>query len=339
MFQRALVAASLVGFMIGSAAASDKVIPVVAFESAAQPFEDTLVLRGRTEADRRVDVRSEISGLVASAPLRKGAQVKEGDVLCRISEGDRTAELVEAEAFLREAEANAEAATKLLERGFSSETTANTRMASLEASKARLLRAEINLKRLEIRAPFDGILETDTAELGSLLQNGSVCASLIALDPIKMVAFAPERSVDALTVGASVSARLITGRDLIGEISFVARSADRDTRTYLVEAQTPNPDLTIRDGMTAEMQVSLKAVDAHFIPQNALTLDNDGALGVRTVEEKATKFYAVNVLKGESIGAWVAGLPDEATIIVVGQEFVTDGQLVEVELIDPALMQ
>ncbi|MEO1613563.1 MAG: efflux RND transporter periplasmic adaptor subunit, partial [Pseudomonadota bacterium] len=260
-------------------------------------------------------------------------------VLCRISEGDRAAELAEAQAFLREAEVNAEAADQLVKKGFTAETTKNTRMAALEASRARVLRAEINLKRLEIRAPFGGILESDTAELGSLLQNGSTCASLIALDPIKLVAFAPERSVDELAVGAEVTAKLITGREVTGMISFVARSADRDTRTYLVEADTPNPDLAIRDGMTAEIDVALTARDAHLTPQNALTLNNAGTLGVRVVEEGAAKFYPVEILKDVSIGAWVAGLPEQAQIIVVGQEFVTDGQAVEVELIDPARLQ
>ena len=336
---RAVAAALILSFAASGLQASDKAIKVVAYESTAQPFSDALVLRGRTEADRRVDVRSEISGLVVSEPLRKGAVVQKGDVLCQISEGDRTAELAEATAYLREAELNADAAGKLLEKGYAAETTANTRMAALEATKARVLRAEINIARLTIRAPFSGILESDTAELGSLLQNGSICASLISLDPIKMVAFAPERSVDALATGAPVSAELITGRDLTGEITFVARSADRDTRTYLVEAATPNSDLSIRDGMTAEMRVTLTARDAHLVPQNVLTLNNEGVLGVRTVVDGAAKFVEVDILKDETVGAWIAGLPEQATIIVVGQEFVTDGQKVEADLIDPARIQ
>ena len=212
-------------------------------------------------------------------------------------------------------------------------------MAALEATRARVLRAEINMKRLEIRAPFTGILESDTAELGSLLQNGSTCATLISLDPMKLVAFAPERSVDALDVGARVSARLINGRVLEGEITFVARSADRDTRTYLVEAATPNPDLKIRDGMTTEINVSLKPREAHLVPQNVLTLNNHGVLGVRLAKDGKALFAPIEILKDDTVGAWVAGLPPKATIIVVGQEFVTDGAELKVELADPTRTQ
>lgn len=338
MNSRLVSAALTLGLAFGVAAQAAEV-SVVAFESTAQPFADTLVLRGRTEADRRVDVRSEIAGLITSPPLRKGAVVEAGEVLCRISEGDRAAEEAEAKAYLREAEMNAKAADQLLAKGYTAETTANTRLAALEAARARVLRAEINMERLEIRAPFSGILESDTAELGSLLQNGSICATLISLDPMKMVAFAPERSVDALEVGAGVAARLITGRVLEGEITFVARSADRDTRTYLVEAATPNPDMTIRDGMTTELRVSLSARDAHLVPQNVLTLNDAGVLGVRLVEDGKAAFAPVDVLKDDTVGAWVSGLPQTATIIVVGQEYVTDGAAVKVELADPARIQ
>lgn len=314
-------------------------VSVVAFKSTARPFTETLILRGRTEADRRVEVRSEITGLVSSPPLRKGALVKQGDVLCSLSEGDRTAEAAEAQALLKEATQMANVAGELLERGFSSETTANTRNAALETARARVLRAELNLERLTIEAPFDGILETDTAELGSLLQSGSTCASLIALDPIKLVAFAPERSVDQLTVGASVLGRLITGREVTGEISFVARSADRDTRTYLVEAETPNDDLSIRDGMTAEILVSLEGQMAHLVPQTALTLNDAGAIGVRLNVDGFADFAPVETLRDEAQGVWIDGLPTEADIIVVGQEFITEGQKLDVEYFDPSRTQ
>lgn len=337
MLKRAFATAILIGLIAGVAAAQEKAISVVAFESTARNFADTLTLRGRTEAVREVEVRSEIAGLIVSEPLRKGAVVAAGDVLCQLNEGDRAAELAEAQAYFQEAELNAEAADKLLEKGYTAETTAKTRAAALQAARARVLRAEIDIRRLTIRAPFGGILETDTAELGALLQNGSVCASLIALDPIKLVAFAPERSVDQIEVGAEISARLITGREVTGVISFVARSADRDTRTYLVEAETPNADLSIRDGMTAEIEVSLAPRAAHILPQNALTLNGEGVLGVRTVDEDGiARFNPVEILKDRTLGAWVAGLPDAATVIVVGQEFVTDGQNVSVKLTDPA---
>ena len=326
----ALILATVLALPLSIAAEEERSASVVVLKSTEKPYVDTLLLRGRTEATRRVDVRAEESGLVVSEPLLKGDIVKKGQILCRIAEGDRQAELTEAQARLKEAEIEEAAAKRLAERGFGAETTANTKSAALQAAKARIMRAEMGIVRLEMKAPFDGILETDTAELGSLLQNGNICASVITLDPIKMVAFAPERSVDSLSVGASVEGRLITGRKIDGEITFVARSAERNTRTYLVEAETENSELTIRDGMTTEMRILLEGKPAHELPQTALTLDNNGNLGVRLNIDSRVKFMAVEVLRDEERGVWVAGLPEQVEVIVVGQEFVTDGQLLDV---------
>ena len=81
-----------------------------------------------------------------------------------------------------------------------------------------------------MHAPFDGLLESDTAELGSLLQPGALCATLIQLDPMKLVGFANELQVARLTEGARAGARLAGGREVVGEVTFIARSADPQTR-------------------------------------------------------------------------------------------------------------
>ena len=263
-FSTGLIFAAALALPLTAWAQEERRASVVVLKSSSEPYVDTLLLRGRTEATRRVDVRAEESGLVVSEPLLKGDIVRKGQVLCRIADGDRRAELTEAEARLKEAEIEEAAAKRLAERGFGAETTANTKSAALQAAKARIIRAEMGIVRLEMKAPFDGVLETDTAELGSLLQNGGICASVITLDPIKMVAFAPERSVDALKVGAPVEGRLITGRAIEGEITYVARSAERNTRTYLVEAETENSELSIRDGMTTEMRILLEGKPVPF---------------------------------------------------------------------------
>lgn len=328
--KRALAAGLLACLAAAAGAETRPAISVVAVASEAAPYAEALILRGRTEAVRRVEVKAEISGLVASPPLRKGAGVSAGEPLCRLDEGDRPAELAEAEARMVEAQLNFDAASELSKKGFTSETKANAMVAELEQARARVLRARLDLDRMTIAAPFDGILETDTAELGALLTNGATCATVIALDPIKLIAYAPERTVDSLVAGALVKARLVTGREVEARLVFVARSADRDTRTYLVEAEAANADLSIRDGMTAELDIGLSPQMAHLLPQTALTLDDEGALGVRIAEAGVARFVPVEILRDEPRGVWVDGLPERAEVIVVGQEFVIDGQPVDV---------
>ncbi|MDT8327376.1 MAG: efflux RND transporter periplasmic adaptor subunit [Roseovarius sp.] len=347
--------------------APDKV-GVVAIHSQARVIDSTVILRGRTEADRLVELRAETSGLVISEPLRKGAFVAKGDLLCRLDPAARTANLAEARARLAEAmtrvpeaeartaearaqlteaEINVNAAENLERGGFASQTrVAATRAelssaraavqsassgleaarAGIESARAAISAAESEIARLEITAPFEGVLETDTAEIGSLLQPGALCATVLQLDPIALVGFVSEMQVARVERGAMATARLASGHTVEGRVTFLSRAADNTTRTFRVEIEVPNPDLTLRDGETAEIMISAEGKTAHLLPQSALTLDDEGTLGVRIVDgESHALFTPITLLRDTPQGVWMTGLPESADVIVIGQEYVTDG--------------
>ncbi len=354
-----------------------RVVRVVVMNSVAETVDSAVILRGRTEAAREVAVASETSGQVVSEPLRKGALVEAGDIMCELDPGTRQATLAEARARLaeaqgrvpeamaaiaeanarvRETEINLSNARRLSQDGFASETQLISAEAAFEAATAGLSRAEAGIasaeagieaaeagvaaaereiERLTIRAPFAGILETDTAELGSLMQPGAPCATIIQLDPIKLVGFVPEIDVNEVQVGAMAGARLTSGEELQGTVTFLSRRGDDLTRTFRLEIQVPNPDLAIRDGQTADIIVAAEGQDAHLLPQSSLTLNDDGDLGVRTVDaQNITTFVGVEIIRDTVEGVWVTGLPQEATIITIGQEYVIDGVTVDPHLED-----
>ena len=155
---------------------------------------------------------------------------------------------------------------------------------------------------------------------------GGVCADVIDLSSVKVAGFVSEREIDLLAVGQEARARLINGIEAVGNITFLSRVADEQTRTFAVEVVLPNPDGRIRDGMTAELRIDLPESKGHLVPQSALTLDDLGRMGVRIDEDGIARFRPIQILSLESGGAWVTGLANEARIIVVGQEFVRDGR-------------
>jgi multidrug efflux system membrane fusion protein len=169
-------------------------------------------------------------------------------------------------------------------------------------------------------------LESDTAELGSLLQPGGLCATVIQLDTIKLVGFVPEIAINHVQMGALASARLINGLNVHGEVTFISRSADKLTRTFQVEVTVPNTDLKISDGQTADIKITAQGSLAHLLPGSSLTLNDAGTLGVRVLAaENIVQFMPVTLIRDTMQGVWVSGLPPQSNVIVVGQEFVTDG--------------
>lgn len=304
---------------------------VVVQRISERDIESAVVLRGRTGAARQVEVRAETSGLVMSPPIARGSTVETGEVLCELAPGTRAASLAEAEARLAEAEINYNAATRLSEGGFAAQTRVAAADAARRAALAGVEAAQAELGRLTIRAPFDGRLEADTAELGTLLSPGGLCATVIRLDPIMLVGYAAESQIDRLALGALAGARLSNDEEVMGRVSFLARSADPATRTFRVEVTVPNPEQTIREGMSADILISATATRGHLVPGSALTLDDQGRLGMRLVDADNRTFFApVSILRDSPQGFWVSGLPDPADVVVVGQEYATDGIVVEV---------
>ncbi len=350
----------------------EQLVRVVVQASSAQPLASQVLVRGETEAARQVNLVAETSGAVISQPLRKGTFVTQGQAMCELDPGTRDTALAEAQARLAEARAgvpaaqasvqeakarleeakiNQNAASKLKEGGFASQTRLASAEASLEAAQAGVRAAESGIEsasaaiqsaeagvagaskeieRLIIRASFDGILESDTAELGSLLQPGALCATVIQLDPIKLVGFVTEVDVSRIDLGAMAKARLLNGQEVAGKVSFISRSGDPTTRTFRTEIEIPNPDLNIRDGQSAEIAIEAEGTAAHLVPGSALTLNSDGQLGLRIVSsDNIVAFNQVTVLRDTIDGMWLGGLPDQANIIVVGQEFVEAGVKVD----------
>ncbi|MGJ8547206.1 MAG: efflux RND transporter periplasmic adaptor subunit [Sulfitobacter sp.] len=284
-------------------------------------------------------------------PGTRGAALTEAEA--RLTEAqsrvpEAQARVAEAQALLEEAEINQNASARLSEGGFASTTrvaNADATVASaqagvssaraglraaragIEAAQAAVASTRMEIDHLTITAPFSGLLETDTAELGSFLQPGGLCATIMQLDPVKLVGFVPETEVNHVAVGAMAEARLAAGGDALhGRVSFLSRSADLATRTFRVEIDVPNPDLTIGDGQTAEILIAADGAQAHLVPQSSLTLNDEGVLGLRIVDENDLVVFApIALLRDTPQGMWVTGLPQAADVIVRGQEYVVAG--------------
>lgn len=318
------------------AAPIEGAVPVQAVASVARAVDQGVLTRGQTKAARRVELRAETSARVISEPLPQGHVVAQGDVLCALDPGTRPAALAEAQARLIEAQLNATAAQKLQAGGYRSDTSAASAQSALEAATAGVRAAQTELARLKITAPFDGILEGDTAELGSYIASGGLCATVIALNPMKLVGYVPETEIDRVKMGAQVGARLATGREVLGRVSYVSQSADPATRTFTVEAEVANGDFAIREGQTVEMIIAADGTKAHFLPASAMTLNDAGQLGVRIARDGVAHFAPVKFLRDTPEGVWLSGLPESADVIVVGQDYVTEGSPVVVTLVDHA---
>ncbi len=296
---------------------------------AAETITDTLIVQGRTMADRHVTVRAEIAGTVAAVLADRGDRLAAGDPILRLAEDDRSAALASAVALVAQRQIEYDAAARLNQRGHSADTEVAAARARLDQAIAERTLAEIAVDHLIIRAPFDGVLDDRLVEIGDYVDIGDTVAQVLDLDPIRVVGQISERHLGRIGLGTEADVDFLTGAAGSGAVVYIGRMAEETTRTFPVEVDVANPDYGVIAGLTAEILLPLGEVRAHLVSPAVLTLADDGTLGVKAIDgDDRVSFHAVEILSSDDAGVWLGGLPDRLRLITVGQEFVVPGQTV-----------
>ena len=226
-----------------------------------------------------------------------------------------------------------DASKVLVEKGYRSQTKAAGSKAAYDASKALVIQMEEELENINIRSPFDGFFNDNLAEVGDFLSIGMPCGQVVDYNPILVIGQVSEQEIKKIKSDIQGYAVLSTGEKLNGLLSYVSKTADSKTRTFRIELEINNSNFDIKDGITAELFIPTKKVKAHLIPPSSLTLDSDGKIGVRHIDSNNKVILSdVEIIGDEKELIWVSGLPEEITLITIGQEFVIEGQKVNYTL-------
>ena len=187
----------------------------------------------------------------------------------------------------------------------------------------------------EIKTDVAGVVQDPLATVGSLLAIGQPCATVVQLDPMLFTASVPEAQMTYARLGLSAKVTTVTGATAEGKVTYIAPTADDATRSFPVEIELPNPSGKMLNGITADASVEVGTAPVTILPQSDLTLDDNGVLGIRTVETGSkVAFHAVTILKDTRDGVWIVGLPPKINVITVGQEYVQPGQIVDAKTVD-----
>ncbi len=307
-------------------------------EQTARPVTRELVVQGQSEARRTVTLKAETAGSVAAIGAERGSRVQAGALLVELAMDEREARRRQAQALVRQRESEYAAARDLQRSGHQSKTRLDEALADLEAARAELARVEVDIDHTRITAPFPGVLHERTVEVGGYVDPGAPVATLVDDATLKVTGQVAQQSIGQLRQGQSARVRLITGQEATGAITYIAASADAATRTFRVEVEIPNPDGALAAGVSAEIHIPLETVAAHHLSPAALSLGDDGTLGVKTVDDAGrVAFHPVQIVRTAADGIWVTGLPEHARIITVGQGFVRAGEAVVAVRADPEL--
>ena len=198
--------------------------------------------------------------------------------------------------------------------------------------KSKIKNIKIDIENTKISSPFSGIINNSFVEIGDYVRPGNVLFSVVDLNPIRIQGYLSESDINNVKIGTRAEVSNTNSITKNGEITFISPTAETATRTFEITIEANNDDLLFKSGITASITIKGDTIKSHKIPPSILTLRDDGTVGVKAIDEKnKVIFYPIKKEIDTINGMWVSGLPDEVRIIITGQEYITEGQLVEIE--------
>ena len=287
----------------------------------------TIRVSGVTDADKITQLTARENGIIGEIAIDQGGLAKSGDVVVRINPEGRDALLESARQVVEQRRTELDARAKLVEQGTLPRLQLDQYISALRLAEADYQTKLAEMERLVVTAPFDGIVDRLLVEEGGAVGSGVGIGTLIALDPIIGRGEINEADLPIVKVGGSASLRLVDGRIVDGTIRYISRQANAGTRTFSVEVEAPNTDLSIPVGMTVEVILKGEPVSAKPLPRSVVTLNDAGELGVRGVDaDNRVEFYPIDIVDDSTGALILGGIPDDARLIVIGQNIVGDGQ-------------
>ena len=302
-----------------------------------QPFTDAAIFARTT-------------GYLKARHADIGSRVKAGQHLAEIDTPDIDQQLLQAQADLASAKANAKLAQTtaaryedLIKTDSVSRQDLDNASGNYEAKQAAVLSADANVKRLLalqkfriIYAPFDGVITARNTDIGALIGSGSAAKELFhiaSVDRLRIYVSVPQMYTAAIHTGleADIQIQNLPGRTFKGRLTRTAQSIDADSRTLLVEIDVDNPRREILPGSFAQVMLKLPTDAMAFrLPVNTLIFRSEG-LRVAVVKNGTVALVPITI--GRDFGSTVevvAGLTGTESIVVNPPDSLADKQSVTI---------
>lgn len=287
---------------------------------------------GTLKSRQSVVLRPEVSGRVVRIGFEEGRPVRQGQLLIQLDDTLARAEWSQAQAQLSIAQANLQRNRELVSQNFVSRRVLDESEASLQVAQAQVQLAQARLDRMQVLAPFAGVVGIRLVNLGDFVREGAELVNLEDLSALMVDFRLPERYQSRIQLGQAVTITLdaLPGQELTASVQAVDPQIDANGRSLLVRAVLDAPRVQgLRPGLFARVNVVLSVdEDAVMIPEEAV-VPQGGRQIVMVVNPPANPesgpptAQRVEVELGVRRGAMVqvlSGLQPGQTVVVAGQQ-------------------
>lgn len=296
--------------------------------SESQLHSEYLKFHAITRAGRVVEIRAQTAGKVQKIVVNEGEALNKGDVILELEQREKKENVKKNLAALKRAKVSYDAEKALDAKGYSSKMRLENVKFIYESAASDYKKAVFDLEDSVIKAPFAGIVDTIPVEEGQYVGDPgdqTVVATMVDNNDLYVTAYIAERYINNLIEGNEVEVHY-EGKIFPGKLTTVSKVADPVTRTFYVEAEVSNgKELGLASGVSVDLDISLRKLNAHELPMSALILDDAGDFRIKYLKDKTVQSAKVEVIDEENGQIWVSNLPAKVEVVIFGGQNLVDG--------------
>lgn len=310
-------------------------IPVVASRAAMIPIPDEISLSGNIEGYKTVRLGFMVAGKIDYISVNEGDKVTQGQVIASLDPASYSIAKEIADIQVSQVQDEYNRLKAMHDSNSLSESDFSKISYGLQLAKAQQKLHAKNLQDTKLYSPLDGILLKKLAETGEIIGTGLPLFVVSDIRKIKVSAFIPENELHKIRIGQKAEVHVSSLESAFeGKITEVGSAADAASRSFSVKIELPNPDLLIRPGMIAEVQIIPEKVNMVLsVPAGAVLHDFNDKSYVYVIDAINNKAYRRDIIPGKIIQndiEIISGLSEGETIATGGQYKLTDGSVVEI---------
>jgi RND family efflux transporter MFP subunit len=309
-------------------------LPPVRVRTATVRGEEVPVLievTGTVRPVQRATIAAKVMGAIADLPVVLGQRVHAGDLLVKISAGEISARVLQAQSQLNQARRDLDRERNLLAKGASTPDLVKDLEDRLAMTQAMVCEAEVMLGYTSVRAPFDGVVARKLASAGDLAAPGEPLLEIEGLGDFQVEAGIPDSLVPRLAPGATLAVEVpAAGVAFTGRLVEVSSAADPLTRTVTVKISVP-AGTAVGSGQYARVQVPGAPVRALLAPAGAVsTLGQMERVFVVAGGRAVLRLVKTGAAHGDRVEI-LSGLAEGDQIVTNPPAGLQEGQPLEVE--------
>lgn len=312
----------------GGPAKVDAIIVVPQFAA------DTLTLTGTIDADEKVEIRSEVSGIVEKIYFAEGTRVGQGQTLLKINDIELQAQLRSAETRRQLTSENERRARLLLEKGAISQEEYDIASADFKTAQAQIQLIKAQISKTSVRAPFSGIIGLRNISQGAYISPDILITSLVKSNQVKITFSIPEKYANKVKQNSKVYFTVANSSEKFpATIYAIQPEIEINTRTLSVRAKADNSSGNLIPGTFANIAFDLNEVDdAIMVPTEAIVPVQDGKKVFIYKNGKAKEVMVETGSRSQSDVIVLSGLNPSDTVITTGVLSLKDGADVKITL-------